>query len=153
MSKKKRREAKNVVHGDVIGGVVGDKGKAKVGKIVTGDEIKLTLGDDVEILTSKDDPFFEVYQNLKEFHQKNPKQAQKVAKEVEQIKSELQKEEEANDSFLEQRLKNIRRMAPDIFDIILKTIANPVNAFTEVAKKIAEKISRESDAEQEAGEP
>ena len=64
--------------------------------------------------------------------------------EIEELRQELSKKERANESFLLRRLRNIGRMAPDILEVTLATIANPVAGFGLVAVKIAEKIKRES---------
>lgn len=63
---------------------------------------------------------------------------------VEEIQAEDDKGDEANESFIARRLRNIQRMAPDILEVILATIANPIAGFGVVAKKIAEKMKAEA---------
>lgn len=58
--------------------------------------------------------------------------------EVVELREELNKEE-ANESFLMRRLRNIGRMAPDILEVTLATITHPAAGFGIIAKKVAEK--------------
>ena len=60
--------------------------------------------------------------------------------EIEELHKELGKKEKANESFLLRRLRNIKRMAPDILEVTLATITHPVAGFGIVAKKVASKI-------------
>lgn len=67
------------------------------------------------------------------------------------LKSELQtfededkKGPESNEGFLAQRLRNVKRIAPDILDVALATIANPAAGFGMIAKKVAEKMKAET---------
>ncbi len=67
------------------------------------------------------------------------------------LKSELQafededkKGPESNEGFLAQRLRNVKRIAPDILDVAIATIANPAAGFGMIAKKVAEKMKAET---------
>lgn len=60
--------------------------------------------------------------------------------EIDELRKELSAKEQPDESFLMRRLRNIERMAPDILDVVLTTITNPVAGFGTVAKKVAEKI-------------
>ena len=60
--------------------------------------------------------------------------------ELEELRKELGKKEKANESFLLRRLRNIKRMAPDILEVTLAIITNRVVGFGVIAKKVAEKI-------------
>lgn len=60
--------------------------------------------------------------------------------EIEELRKELSKKEQANESFIMRRLRNIGRMAPDILEVTLATIANPIAGFGVIGIKIAEKI-------------
>ena len=59
--------------------------------------------------------------------------------EIEELRAELAKKEQANESFLMRHLRNIARMAPDILEVTLATITNPAAGFGLMAKKVAEK--------------
>lgn len=64
--------------------------------------------------------------------------------EFQDILSEVKKGDKANESFIARRLRNIRRMAPEIFEVIIATMINPAMGFGMVAKKVAEKIKVET---------
>jgi hypothetical protein len=62
---------------------------------------------------------------------------------VNEIKTEDEKGNRADETFIARRLRNIQRMAPDILDMALAIIVNPVAGFGLVAKKVAEKMQSE----------
>jgi hypothetical protein len=62
---------------------------------------------------------------------------------VEEIEAEAVKGEDADETLIGRHLRNIARMAPDILDVTLKTIANPVLGLATIAQKIASKASAE----------
>jgi hypothetical protein len=59
---------------------------------------------------------------------------------VKEVRQELEKKGRADETFLMRRLRNIGRMAPDILEVTLATITNPIAGFGIIAKKVAEKI-------------
>jgi len=140
--KRKRREAKNVVEGDAIGAVVGDKGKVKVNKIevVKGNKIRIVYGDNSETEIDADDPFFAIYRQI----EAKPKDRKKLVAEVDQIRREAKKDEQdIRQNFLQERLGNLAKMAPDIFEVTVATLANPALGFAVIAQKIAKKAREE----------
>jgi hypothetical protein len=60
--------------------------------------------------------------------------------EIDDLKKELAKKGKSDEDFMMRRLRNIGRMAPDILEVTLATITNPLSGFGVVAKKIADKI-------------
>jgi hypothetical protein len=64
--------------------------------------------------------------------------------EVKELQAEDAKGEQAREDVIARRLRNIRRMAPDILEVVLATIANPAAGFGVVAKKVAEKMQAEA---------
>ncbi|PWB69651.1 MAG: hypothetical protein C3F07_19200 [Anaerolineales bacterium] len=60
-------------------------------------------------------------------------------KEIEEIRQELTKKEQANESFLMRRFRNLARMAPDILEVTLATISHPALGLGLFAKKLAKK--------------
>jgi hypothetical protein len=48
-----------------------------------------------------------------------------LAEEVKEVEAEVQKADAADFSFLETRLRNLKRMAPDIFELILSASGSP----------------------------
>jgi hypothetical protein len=55
-----------------------------------------------------------------------------------------QKNEKVNEGFLLRRFRNIARMAPDMLDVIVATLGNPLAGLGVAAKKIAEKAKEET---------
>ena len=55
-----------------------------------------------------------------------------------------QSHEKVDESFLSHRFRNIARMAPDVLDIVVKTLANPALGIGEVVRKIAAKAKEET---------
>jgi hypothetical protein len=143
-----RVKIENLVVGDVIGGVVGKKGRVRIDRleVVKGDKVRLFWGDNTVTEIDADDPFCEIYHRI----DSKPKDKKKLAREVEQIRQEVQKGEDAHQGSLQERLKNLAKMAPDIFEVTIATLANPALGFALVVQKIAKK-AREEYAQQSAG--
>ena len=58
---------------------------------------------------------------------------------------EAQKGDKADESFLRRHLRNIQRMAPDIFDVVIGSLINPLAGLGMAVKKVAEKAKAEAD--------
>lgn len=56
-----------------------------------------------------------------------------------EIQSEVIKGEKKNEGIIEDRLKNIAVMTPDILEVVLSTLANPIIGLGVVVKKVVEK--------------
>jgi 2-hydroxy-3-keto-5-methylthiopentenyl-1-phosphate phosphatase len=59
---------------------------------------------------------------------------------VKDIQQEIKKGKKADNEFIARRLRNIKRMAPEILEVVVATIVNPVFGLSVAAKKVAEKI-------------
>ncbi|MCZ2126228.1 MAG: hypothetical protein LC099_00450 [Anaerolineales bacterium] len=63
------------------------------------------------------------------------------------VKAELQdiqkafEEPQPDETFIERRLRSIKRMAPEIVEIAFETLKNPVGGVAEVVKRIAAKMA------------
>lgn len=55
-----------------------------------------------------------------------------------------QKNEKVDEGFLAQRFRNIARMAPDVLDVLVATLGNPLAGLGAAVKKIAEKAKEET---------
>jgi hypothetical protein len=70
-----------------------------------------------------------------------------IKEEVREIQSTVtqavQKNEPVDESFIARRFRNIARMAPDILDVIVASLANPLAGLGVAVKKIAEKAKAE----------
>jgi hypothetical protein len=71
-----------------------------------------------------------------------------IKAEVKEIQSTVteaaQKNEKLDESFLSRRFRNIARMAPDVLDVVVATLANPLAGLGVAVKKIAEKAKEET---------
>ena len=63
---------------------------------------------------------------------------------VKEIQKEDQKGAEADETFIARNLRTLKRMAPDILEVALATIVNPLAGFGVVARKVAEKMKAEA---------
>ncbi len=65
-------------------------------------------------------------------------------KEIQATVTETAKEnKKVDESFLARRFRNIARMAPDILDVVVATLANPLAGLGVAVKKIAEQAAPE----------
>jgi hypothetical protein len=55
-----------------------------------------------------------------------------------------QKNEKVDEGFLSRRFRNIARMAPDVLDLVVATLANPLAGLGVTVKKLAEKAKEET---------
>jgi hypothetical protein len=55
-----------------------------------------------------------------------------------------QKNEKVDEGFLSRRFRNIARMAPDVLDVVVATLGNPLAGLGVAVKKIAEKAKEET---------
>ena len=56
-----------------------------------------------------------------------------------------QKNEKVDEGFLSRRFRNIARMAPDLLDVVVATLTNPLAGLGVAVKKIAEKAKAETE--------
>lgn len=79
----------------------------------------------------------------------SPTQKEDLKAEVEEIQATVteaaQKNEKVDEGFLSRRFRNIARMAPDVLDVIVATLANPLAGLGVAVKKIAEKAREDAD--------
>jgi len=57
---------------------------------------------------------------------------------------EIKKNKKADSNFISRRLQNVKRMAPDILDVILSSLSSPALGAATIAKKVAEKMKSDS---------
>ncbi|HEX7973556.1 MAG TPA: zinc ribbon domain-containing protein [Anaerolineales bacterium] len=67
-----------------------------------------------------------------------------IADTVKKIEEETGKGEQANPSRLERLLKTLALMAPDILDVTVATLTNPITGIATVIRKVAEKAKAEA---------
>ena len=122
----------------------GDRGVA-IGGDVTGSTI--ITGDHNVVgstVTLQQEYIQQIYSEIDKHSDLNSLEKEDLKALVDEIKTEDEKGDQADESFIARRLRNIQRMAPDVLDVVLATIVNPVAGFGMVAKKIAEKMRAEA---------
>ena len=117
------------------GNVVGDHSSATVVK---------TTGLDAAQAAAL---FARVYAAIVDHPGMSPQEKQDLQAEVQEVQQETARGEEANESFLAHRLRNIERMAPDILDVVVATLLNPVAGIAAAARKVAQRIKEQSGAQ------
>jgi len=66
-------------------------------------------------------------------------------KEIQTVVTEAaQKNEKVDEGFLSRRFRNIARIAPDVLDVVVATLGNPLAGLGVAAKKIADKAKEET---------
>ncbi len=125
----------NTEGGAYIGGNVDTGG----GKFVGRDDNSVSLKE-----SSVENAFSLIFDRIDENKKISIQDKGDIKSELKEIKTELLRGTKANESFIQRRLRNIRRMSPDILDIILAAMINPAAGLGLVAKKVAEKIKAET---------
>jgi hypothetical protein len=89
--------------------------------------------------------FDEIYKKLDGHKALAPQQKEDIHAELQDVQLELEKST-PDESFLARRFRNIKRMAPDIADIALETLKNPISGVVEIIKKVSKKVAEEAGA-------
>ena len=76
-----------------------------------------------------------------------PSEKADLKADVKNIQTEADKGDKADETFLARRLRNILRITPDIFDVVVATLVNPTAGFSIVASKIAQKVKKEAESQ------
>ena len=74
----------------------------------------------------------------------SPEDQADLKSDLKELKAEDAKGPQADEGFISKRLRNIRRSAPDILDVVLATIASPGAGFGLVTKKVADRMRAEA---------
>ena len=155
--RKKNTSKKNTGGGVQVGGNVDTGGGDFVGrdkKVVVG-ERGVVVGGNVSNsnivtgdgnLVNLEQAFAPVYEAI-ERKALHPEQKADLKADVKEIEAEAAKGDKADEGFLARRLRNLRRMAPDILDVMIASMGGPVSAGTAILKKLMAK------AKEEAGSP
>ncbi len=114
------------------------------GSVVVGGNVNhsmIVTGDHNRINTAS--KFITVYKQVDERSDLSSTDKADLKSELQTFEDDDKKGPEANEGFLAQRLRNVKRIAPDILDVVIATIANPAAGFSMIAKKVAEKMKQE----------
>jgi hypothetical protein len=87
--------------------------------------------------------FAPVYRAVDEHPTLAPELKEDVKAEIKDVEKEIKNGEQADESGMMRHLRNVGRMAPDILDVVVATLANPAAGLGMVAKKIAQKMADE----------
>jgi hypothetical protein len=94
--------------------------------------------------------FDHLYQTIESRMYALPREKAAVAAEIKEIQSAVTagspRDKKTLENFLFLRLRNIASMAPDVLDVVMQTLANPVLGLGEVARKIAKKSKEQPNA-------
>ena len=86
----------------------------------------------------------QVYTAIEERPNTKPLDKEDLKANVDEIRAEDTKGDQADEAFIARRMRSIQRMAPDILEVVIATITNPLAGFGMVAQKVAEKIKAEA---------
>jgi hypothetical protein len=84
--------------------------------------------------------FERMYATIEARPNTSPEDKADLKAEVQEIEVEVKKGDEADETFLARRLRNLKRMAPDILDVVVATLANPAAGFSAVVNKVAQRL-------------
>ena len=92
--------------------------------------------------------FEQLYSAIETNAKTSPAEKDDLKAEVEEIQSTVteaaKKNEKVDEGFLSRRFRNIARMAPDVLDVVVATLGNPLAGLGVAVKKIAEKAKEET---------
>lgn len=131
--------------GDYIGRdqkISAGNGSVVIGGNVTGSTI---VTGNQNVVTTETNFFLPIYQAIEEKKDLKPDAKADLKAEVQEVEAEVKKGEKADEAFLARRLRNIRRIAPDILDVVTATLTNPAAGFSLIARKVAEKAKTSAD--------
>lgn len=74
-----------------------------------------------------------------------PSEKEDVKAELQEVQTALE-EPQPDETFIGRRLRNIKRMAPEIVEVAVATLTNPVGGVAEVIKRIAAKMAEDANA-------
>ena len=124
---KSKKSGSQVIQGGVNLNI---QGNATIGEVVGRDKITNIS-------------FAPVYHAIKKNATISPKTKKAVEQSVKEIEKESSKGDNAKVSFIQKRLENIEKMAPDIADVVMATLQNPVAGISMALRKVLAKIQAE----------
>lgn len=87
--------------------------------------------------------FETIYRRIDERPPDPDVEKEEIREQVKRIEQEVTTDEDVNPGKLDRWLHTLALMAPDIFDVTVATIANPVAGFATVARKVAAKAKEQ----------
>ncbi len=122
----------NTGGGAYIGGNVSvDHGSKFVGR--DDNSVNIQIGADLA------KAFESIYRQIEQRPDTPSEDKADLKAEVEEVEAEVTKGEEANVSFVERRLRNLKRMAPDILEVVVNSLGNPTLGIATAIRKVLAK--------------
>ena len=116
-----------------------------VGGNVSGSNIVVGNNNMVTNNTSTHNIFAPIYQAIEQSaHSAQDKEDLKA--EYQEIETAVAKGQAVDESWLSRRLRNLKRMAPDIAEVALAALAGPGAAVAAIVKQVAERVKAEASA-------
>ena len=119
------------------------------GSIVIGGNVQgsnIVLGDN-NTVTNQSINIAPLFQTIYHYIDTHPKlqagKKQDAKEELKEIETALEKPK-PDENFIVRRFRNLQRMAPEIVEVALETLKNPVGGVAEVVKRIAKKMAEEA---------
>ena len=145
------------VGGDMVGGDkttgttqnINTGGGAYVGGNVTVDHGSKFVGRDDNSTTGLSAEevarlFEPIYKQIDTRRNTSQQDKDDLKADVKDVEAEIAKAENADVSFLERRLRNLKRMAPDILEVVVNTFTNPGLGVATAILKVLEKAKAEA---------
>jgi len=128
-----------------------------LGDQITGDRISVeNSGERAQIVVGRNanasqglsgaevaDLFRQIYEQIQSSSEFTSQAKGEITETVELIEEEAQKGENINEKAVNVHLRNLARMAPDIFDVVVASATNPILGLSTALKKIATKAKEE----------
>ena len=121
----------------LLNGIEPEKVRAEKGSaLYIGGDVRdstITLGDDIKITLNKN-VFKSIYRLVEESSREETDKEDIIA-DVNEIEYEVAKGEQVNESFLSRRLRNLKKTAPDIADVVLAALTGPGAALAQLPRR------------------
>lgn len=115
-----------------------------IGGNVTGSNIVQGNNNIVTNQTVNLNQFFQtIYQAVDENPKLTPSDKEVVKAELADVKIALESKQ-PDETFLERKFRVLKSMAPDIVDVAMETLKNPISGVAEVIKKVANKMAEKA---------
>jgi hypothetical protein len=112
------------------------------GKFVGRDDYATTGASAAEMAQA----FETIYAAIQARPNTSPTDKADLKAEVKEVQAQVAQGEAADQNHLARRLRNIRRMAPDILDVMVDTLASPAQGIATAIRKVMLKAKEEAEA-------
>ncbi|MBE0680964.1 MAG: hypothetical protein IH589_03540 [Anaerolineales bacterium] len=142
MAGKGRRKKAEVSAGD---GSIVITGDVKGSNVLLGSKNRTTIQTVNQTINIA--PLFEeIYKKVDEAAEIDAQKKKDLKDELQEIQTALEKPN-PDETFLTRRLRVLKRMAPEIAEVAIETLKNPIGGVAEVVKRIAKKAAEETVAD------